>query len=272
MRQRADHALESSRRASGRWLLGHGLSVVLSVAAAAACVVACRGGTESGGSAPPRTGVAVDPMATSDDRSRCDFRGRSDREVVESRGPGANIPNVRRVFGVLGEGEDRRRVLLCREIDTNLDGMKDVVRTYDDKGESLREQADTDYDGQIDTWITFAAGRVAKVETDRNRDGKPDEFRYYVRGKLSRVQRDTNHDGKPDVWEIYGEGVLERMGVDLDHDGQVDRWDRDEVARLAAEKAEREREAAEEAERKRLELEAADSGVTDARMSARKRN
>ena len=183
---------------------------------------ACGGSSESSSAKAP-TGAAPG----GNDQSRCDYKGRSDREVVESNGPGAMVPNVRRVFGILGEGEDRRRVLFCREIDTNLDGIKDVVRNYNDKGDALDEQADSDYDGKIDTWIRFSAGRISKEERDRNRDGRPDETRYYVKGKLSRVQRDTNFDGKPDVWEVYADGQLERMGTDIDYDGHVDRWDRD---------------------------------------------
>ncbi|MCA9628083.1 MAG: hypothetical protein KC766_10465 [Myxococcales bacterium] len=254
-------------RARRDWMIALG-----AVALASAAIAACGGGHEEGPKMPTKSGSAANANANAEDQSRCDFKGRTDREVIESTGPGALVPNVRRVFAIVGEGDDRRRVLLCREIDTNLDGMKDVVRTYDEKGDSLREQADSDYDGRIDTWITFARGRMAKVEVDRNSDGKPDEFKYYVRGDLSRVQRDTNYDGKADVWEIYNQGVLERMGVDLDHDGHVDRWDRDEVARLAAEKAEREEEEKAEAERKAKEAEATDAGVTDARVSARKRN
>ena len=165
-----------------------------------------------------------------DDRSRCDFKGRSDREVVESLGPGAKNANIRRVYGVVGEGEERHRVLLCREVDTNLDGVKDVVRTYTDKGEALNEVADTNFDGRIDTWITFTKGRVSKLREDHNGDGQDDETRYYVAGQLSRAQIDTNHDNKPDVWQIYDDGKLERRGVDLDFDGHVDRWDRDEIA------------------------------------------
>jgi hypothetical protein len=215
-------------------------SVLLLVA-----VSACGGGgTQS--STEPATAAGAKAAAVKDDQSRCDFKGRSDREVVESSGPGALVPNVRRVFGILGEGDDRRRVLFCREIDTNLDGLKDVVRTYNDKGDAVDEQADTNYDDKIDTWIRFSGGRIAKVEFDRNGDGKPDETRYYVKGKISRVQRDTNFDGKPDVWEVYDDGQLERIGVDLDFDGHVDRWDRDEVAhRLAEEKDRKEAEAAE---------------------------
>ncbi|MBM4363021.1 MAG: hypothetical protein FJ104_10100, partial [Deltaproteobacteria bacterium] len=192
-----------------------------------------------------------------DDRARCDFKGRSDREVVESSGPGSLQPNVRRVFGIIGEGEDRRRVLFCREVDTNLDSVKDVVRTYNDRGEAIDEHADSDYDGKFDTRIQFSGGRIAKVELDAGGDGRVDETRYYVKGKLSRVQRDSNHDGKPDVWEVYVDGVLDRLGTDLDFDGHVDRWDRDEIAhreaaekeRLEEERQDAARRAAEEAEK-----------------------
>jgi hypothetical protein len=184
-----------------------------------------------------------------DDRSRCAFQSRTDREVSETKGPSAQFPSVRRVYGIVGEGDDRRRILLCREADTNLDGVKDIVRTYNDRGEPLNELADADYDGNIDTWITFSRGRMSKIQIDNARRGAPDETRLYVAGKLSRAQRDTNFDGKPDVWEIYSDGRLQRIGVDLDYDGHVDRWDRDEI--LMRELNEKERREAEAAERNR---------------------
>ena len=210
-------------------------------ALAAGAFFACGGSDKPKARSVGDRGVAEDKRG-SDDRSQCDFKGRKDRDVQETTGPGAIQPNIRRVFAIIGIGEDARRVLLCREVDTNLDGVKDVVRTYNDKGEAVHEKADTDYDGRIDTWITFARGRIAKVEEDTNGDGLPDEIRFYVDGQLSRVQRDTNHNGKPDVWEIYEKGRLARMGVDLDHDGHVDRWDRDEEAARVAEQKEREEE------------------------------
>lgn len=171
--------------------------------------------------------------AAQGDDSRCEFKGRADREVAESVGTGALQPSIRRVYRVVGEGNDRRRILVCREVDTNLDGIKDMVRRYSDQGEAQEEQADSNYDGKIDTWIRYSKGRIGQVEVDANQDGKPDETRYYQKGKLSRLQRDTNGDGKPDIWEIYAGGHLERMGVDVDHDGRVDRWNRDEVTARA---------------------------------------
>jgi hypothetical protein len=191
--------------------------------------------------------------ASQADQSRCEYAGRADREVTETAGPGAIQPNIRRVYAILGVGEERRRVLVCREVDTNLDGIKDVVRTYNDKGEAATEFSDTNFSGRIDTWITFSNGRRSKVEVDRNGDGRANETRYYIRGKLSRVQRDTNGDGKPDVWEIYDEGKLQRIGLDVDLDGRVDRWNRDEVAVREEAEAERKRE---EAERKAAQQQA----------------
>jgi len=237
-----------------------GFFTVLSACAA----FGCSGSTEK----PPEAAQGANkPLVGADDQSRCDYKGRNDREVIESSGPGAKLPNVRRVFGILGEGEDRRKVLFCREIDTNLDGSKDVVRTYNDKGDAIGEQADANYDGRVDTWLKFAAGRISKVELDRNYDGKVDETRFYVKGKVSRIQRDRNYDNKPDIWEVYAEGVLERMGVDLDFDGHVDRWDRDEVARRVAEDKEREEDEKAAAEKKKAEE--AEKAANDAARSAR---
>jgi hypothetical protein len=190
-----------------------------------------------------------------DDHSMCEWKGHDDREASETAGPGALKPNVRRVFQIIGTGEDRHKVLICRESDTNFDGIKDVVRRYNDKGESLHEESDANYDGRLDTWITFAKGRLAEVQVDNDHDGKPDEWKFYSEGQLARIKRDTNHDGKPDVWEIYREGKLERMGVDVDGDERVDRWDHDTELRRRFEEAERKKD--EEAQKREAEKKAA---------------
>jgi hypothetical protein len=202
---------------------------------------ACGGGSAPGPASQP---VEVRPRVAGadggfDDHARCEFRGRLDRETVETAGPGAVQPNVRRVYQMVGTGESVHKIIICREIDSNLDGIKDILRTYNDKGESLHEEADANYDGRVDTWITFSGGRMAKEDLDTDFDGNPDVWKYYVGGQLSRIQRDTNRDGKPDRWEFYTAGKLERVGSDLDFDGHVDRWDHDEIARQAAEAEEK---------------------------------
>jgi hypothetical protein len=251
----------------------HVLALSATALAAALSVWAC-GGSDVAPKAVTQTDARPTGL-TGDDRSRCDFKGRADREATETAGPGSVTQNIRRVYALLGEGEDRKKVLICREVDTNLDGVKDVVRTYNERSEALNETADTDFNGKVDTWVTFSRGKIIKVAMDRTKNGQPDETRVYMNGKLSRVQLDTNDDGKADVWEIYDEGRLQRMGIDVDLDGRVDRWDRDEIA--LREINERERREAEAAERKAAEEEkrqreqAVDGGVTDARVSARRR-
>jgi hypothetical protein len=246
--------------------------VVLAVVLGAASFAAC-GGRQRG--KPGQISAPDRGRATS--VGDAGFDGREDREASETAGPGAILPNVRRVYQILGTGEDRRKVLVCREIDTNLDGIKDVVRTFNDKGEALHEEADSNYDGKIDTWITFAAGRIAKQALDTDGDGLPDVWKYYtvvdnggqaerptnVPIRLSRIQRDTNRDGKVDVWEFYLAGRLERMGVDVDFDGHVDRWDHDEVARRAADAAEKEATKSEGAAKTVPDAGAEDGGAGD---------
>ena len=230
----------------------HGTAVLipallgLTALGAAGCSSSAREAFNSQATTAPQKRLADGSL---DDQSLCEWRGREDRDVVETAGPGAVLPNVRRVFAVTGQGADRQRILVCREADTNLDGVKDVVRKYTDKGESLFEEADTNYDGRIDTWITFTKGRIAEMKLDENFDGNPDEWKYYSNGKLVRSKRDTNKDGKPDVWEMYGaDGRLEGMGVDVGFDERGGRWDYD--TEIRREREDKERKAEEEAQQK----------------------
>ena len=227
---------------------------------------ACGGSDSEFASKTPQVQAPKRRDGSVDDHAMCEWRGKADREASEVAGPGSVLPNVRRVYQLVGSGEDRHKVLICREIDTNFDGVKDVVRHYNDKGESIAEEADANYDGKIDTWITFIKGRLAEVKLDTNFDGKPDEWKYYVNGKLTRVVRDTNFDGKPDVWEIYRDGHLERMGVDVDGDEHVDRWDHDTEQRRRFEDAERKKDEDEaaKAEKKAQEEKAAADKANDA--------
>jgi hypothetical protein len=206
---------------------------------ALAAIVSC-GGAPPAPPPPEGTKVAMaDPSKwPKDDHSMCDWRNKKDLEVDETAGPGALKPNVRRVYKTFGEGDSRHKSIVCREIDTNLDGIKDVVRTFNAKGEPIHEEADSNFDGKLDVWVSFVNGRMSEEDIDSNYDGKVDVWKFYVDGELSRVKRDTNGDGKPDTWEIYVKGKLDRMGVDTEFDGHVDRWDRDVIAQRASDEAE----------------------------------
>jgi hypothetical protein len=159
-----------------------------------------------------------------DDGRRCPVEEHLIEESLDTSGD--NVADVRKVYRSEGEGADRRKILLCREMDLNHDGRKDIVRFYNDEGRPLREMADGDFDGQIDGITFFEDGRVVRQELDRNHDGRPDETRHYARGQLLRVERDDNGDGQVDVWEHWNEGNLLRIGYDVDGDQVADFWHR----------------------------------------------
>jgi hypothetical protein len=207
------------------------------------------------GAAPPEPqkaapgGTTDERLWPEDDHSLCErfvhWKKNPALEASETAGPGAYRPNIRRVFKVVGERDNRHSVLVCREIDTNLDGLKDVVRTFTEKGDALHEESDTNFDGQIDVWLNFADGRIEEEDLDTTfATGRPNVWKFYTDGVLTRVKRNTHcASGKPDVWEIYYGDRLERVGNDSTCDGHVDRWDRD-AQLLAAEDAAQEKAAA----------------------------
>src|SRR5262249_46040665 len=69
----------------------------------------------------PKVQAAKKVDGTVDDHSMCAWKGKADREASEVAGPGSIQPNVRRVYAIVGAGDDRHKILICREIDTNFD-------------------------------------------------------------------------------------------------------------------------------------------------------
>ncbi len=231
--RRPRHVVEALRRAT--------LALVLGAVGLGGCSkkasLSIGGGDKASAAAANGAGTAVFLCAP--------VEAGSDVSVSVSTSPGSETPNVRRVYRAVAVDGETRQVLVCREVDSNLDGRSDVVRFFDDQGQALREESDANYDGRMDTWVEFVEGKPSKVSRDTTRSGRPDETRFYVRGVLRRAERDTNGDQRADVFEIYRDGVIQRIGVDVDFDGAVDRWDTDRVAAELAKRAEREAEAKE---------------------------
>ena len=168
-----------------------------------------------------------------DDQGRCDTDA-GDREVSEYDTSGDDYPDVRRVFRRVGTAPLIRLILTCREADLNGDGIKDVVRYYNDEGRPLREEADRDFDGTMDSITFYQDGRIVRQEQDSDADGRVDTKIFFERGRTVRTERDlagrsTPTNWQPDRWEYFEDGRMVRMGTDLDGDGNVDRWDRDSV-------------------------------------------
>ncbi len=180
-----------------------------------------------------RRATAVATSTGADDRGRCQTEG-TDRESSEYDTSGDSVPDVRRVFRRVGTPPVTRLILSCRESDLNADGTKDVVRYYNDQGEALREEADRNFDGQMDTVTYFQNGRVVRTELDESGDGNIDAKIYFDdAGRPQRVERDLSGRSTPTAWhadryEYIESGRIVRMGTDVDGDGRVDRWDRDQ--------------------------------------------
>jgi hypothetical protein len=209
----------------------HGLTVGVLLGAA----LAVLGGCKASGSASLHAEAGAQARGLSggegvDDQGRCNADA-PDREVSEYDTSGDGQQDVRKVFKRIGTPPQARLVLICREADLNGDGVKDVVRHYTDEGSPLREEADRNFNGQMDLITYYDAGQIIRQEVDRSGDGRVDTKIYYEGGKPLRAERDqagrsTDAKWQPDTWEYYEGGRLVRMGQDLTGDGQVDRWDR----------------------------------------------
>lgn len=212
------------------------LVVSLGIAAPLGIVVpGCGGGSEpSDRGTTSRSRAMEGSTRPDDDQGRCDTNS-PDREVSEYDTSGDDYPDVRRVFRRVGTPPLVRLILACREADLNGDGIKDVVRYYNDEGRPLREEADRDFDGTMDSITFYQDGRIVRQELDTNADGRVDMKIFYESGRIVRAERDlagrsTATEWHPDRWEYFEDGRMVRMGTDLDGDGNVDRWDRDSVA------------------------------------------
>jgi hypothetical protein len=185
-------------------------------------------------------------------RSRCDTSS-PDRETSEYDTSGDGKPDVFKVFRRLGTEPLYRLVMSCREADLNGDGIRDVVRFYDDEGRPLREEADRNFDGKPEEFTIYQNGEIMQREVDTNGDGVVDLKIYYDGGEPVRSERDlsgrsTADKWIPNRWEYYEGSRVIRMGTDLDGDGRVDRWDRNESLKSSAAKEEPAEEGAEGAE------------------------
>ncbi len=162
-----------------------------------------------------------------DERSRCEL-GEGRRETLVDLDQDGD-PDVRKVY-MKGPGGE---VLVCREADLNFDGIKDLFVFFDSDGQVTRDEADLDYDGQVDIISTYASGKVIKQELDTNSDGVIDRVRYLENDLPVRLEGDTDGDRKIDYWEYYEQGRLVRIGHDTDGDGKADEWSRDDETERA---------------------------------------
>ena len=205
---------------------------ITSIGMASLLLAACGSKSATPVVSPGGGGVEVTTGGEVSDAGRCTPPGPG-YEVSEYDTSGDDTPDVRKLFKTMGEGSLSRLVLVCREADLNGNGRKDIVRFYTDEGRPMREEADRDFDGQIDEITQFTEGRISVQELDSSGSGVIDTKIFYEEGQPVRAERDmkgrsTRNEWKPDRWEYYVDGRTVRIGIDVNGDGKVDRWDRDE--------------------------------------------
>lgn len=238
----------SSRKGIELGVFGAALALVIVV------LVACSGERGNSSRRGPDFGGEGETSLREprEDGRRCPSNEAFLEESLDTSGD--NVADVRKVYRVEGEGDKRHKVIVCRELDLNHDGRKDLFRFYSEEGRPLRELTDGDFDGQIDQISYFENGRIVKQEADRNHDGNADETRHFIQSKLLRVDRDDNYDGNIDVWEHWDRGRLLRIGYDVNRDKVADFWHRapprpdDEEDEEVGEDSEGESEGAEDSE------------------------
>lgn len=145
----------------------------------------------------------------------------------------------------------------CSQYDMNFDGNVDVVRFYEDDGETTRreehdfdfdgrldqisfyeggvlarKELDTNFDRRVDTWMWCEGGLVARAERDRHNTGAPDTWEVYEGGRLAQARYDDNNDGRPEKIEVFEDGRLAYIVYDSDQDGEED--EREEIRRADA--------------------------------------
>jgi hypothetical protein len=121
------------------------------------------------------------------------------------------------------EGQRRELEVVVRRLDADQDGQPEQIRYYDEgSGELLRQEQDRDYDGDIDTWSTFAAGELIRRVLDTNGDGLPDAWEDYRGGRMTEREVDRDQDGTRDAFYSYETDSLVEEKHDANNDGAFD--------------------------------------------------
>jgi hypothetical protein len=113
--------------------------------------------------------------------------------------------------------------VLRRTLDADRNGHPEEIRYVDPhSGKLLRVEQDLDFDGTMDTWKTYADGKLSVRVRDENGDGRADVWERYQDGRLTQLATDRDHDGVRDLFLRYqGRDLVERL-EDANDDGAID--------------------------------------------------
>ncbi len=127
-------------------------------------------------------------------------------------------------------------VIARKELDMNSDKKVDRIMFYNQKENLIREEVDSNFDGNIDWTHIYDNGILIRTEffsADCNRQAldsdthslKPNVMRVFRKGILTREDIDTKCDGVIDRVTIFdANGEIAQVGLDHDNDGIIDEW------------------------------------------------
>lgn len=124
-----------------------------------------------------------------------------------------------------GQWQNARELhVVRRSLDVDRDGSPEEVRYLDpSSGLLLRAELDRDFDGALDTWITYENGALTTRVLDENGDESGDAWERYRDGSLVAKTVDADHDGVKDVFYRYDDAELVEKLRDVNNDGTIDR-------------------------------------------------
>lgn len=118
--------------------------------------------------------------------------------------------------------------------DRDKDGKPDAW-LFMDGTRATRAELDENHDGSVDRWEHYGAavtptggeapprGEMVKAEQATRFDGKVSRWEAYEAGQLARVEEDTTGDGRVDKWETWKDGSLVEVALDTKGTGKADR-------------------------------------------------
>ena len=124
--------------------------------------------------------------------------------------------------GAWGDNQRELRVV-TRSLDADQDGKPEQIRYYaEETGALLRKEQDQNFDGDIDTWATYAGDQLVSRALDANDDGEADAWEEYAGERMTSRQVDRDQDGIRDAFYTYEGDSLVEEKHDADNDGAFD--------------------------------------------------
>jgi len=157
-----------------------------------------------------------------------DLEERADPRIAPRAPVDRNLPvaifdseEIEAPAGTFGNSEPM--VIIKRSLDADRDGNPEQIRYIDKStGEMIRKEADTDYDGALDTWHTYAGKSLDERTLDTNDDGRVDTWERYQGGRMVERIIDRDGNGRQDAFYTFSKGSLVEERHDRNDDGEAD--------------------------------------------------